>query len=118
MADAQQNWAERVGPRPVAEPARRSAAVRMPRAAPAGAAAEQSPARLLVAKAVPTTLIHQQCRDGLRCAALLLLLPSQALGGRECLMLSNLLLKIVRSLKTGLVLWVRVGGEDDTLHFY
>ena len=33
-------------------------------------------------------------------------------------MLRNLLLKIVRSLKNGLVLWVRVGVEDDMLHFY
>lgn len=102
----------------MAEPARRSAAVQMPRAALARVVAEQSPTRLLAAKAVPKIPIHQQCRDDLQCAALLLLLPSQVLGGRECLMLSNLLLKIVRSLKTGLVLWVRVGGEDDMLHFY
>lgn len=76
---------------------------------------EQSLARSLTAEAVPRTLNSSAVawRPDLRCAGLLLLLP-----GRECLLLSNLLLKIVRSLKTGLVLWVRVGVEDDMLHFY
>lgn len=103
---------------PVAEPAWCSAVVRMPRAALASAAAEQSPARSLAAQAVVTTLIHQRWHDVLRCAALLLLWLSQALGGRECRLLSNLLLKTVRSLKTGVVLCAGVGVEGFMLRFY
>lgn len=89
-----------------------SAVLRTPRAARAGEVVEQSPARS------PTALMHQWWHADLRRAALLPLLLSWALGCRECLLLSNLLLKIVRSLKTELALWVRVGVGEDMLCIY
>ena len=81
-------------------------------AAVAGAAAEQSPARSLAAEAAPTSAARPRWQGDLRRAAWLLLLPSWALRGRACRLPSDLLLKTVRPLKTGLVLWVRVGVED------